>query len=99
MVVDRIYGETKQDTTWTFEANNAEKQRGLASFDAAYQISTNKKAFELIDVMPQLVIKNQAADSTLCAGSYIDTLQIKLVTVDNTVTPKFKAITVLSIRY
>lgn len=91
MVVDRIYGETKQDTTWTFEANNAEKQRGLASFDAAYQISTNKKAFELIDVMPQLVIKKQAADSTLCAGSYIDTLQIKLVTVDNTVTPKFKA--------
>ena len=91
VVVDRIYGETKQDTTWTFEANNAEKQRGLASFDAAYQISTNKKAFELIDVMPQLVIKKQAADSTLCAGSYIDTLQIKLVTVDNTVTPKFKA--------
>ena len=43
VVVDRIYGETKQDTTWTFEANNAEKQRGLASFDAAYQISTNKK--------------------------------------------------------
>ena len=41
--------------------------------------------------MPQLVIKKQAADSTLCAGSYIDTLQIKLVTVDNTVTPKFKA--------
>ena len=91
VVVDRIYGETKQDTTWIFEATNVENKCGLASFDAAYQKSTNAKAFELIDVMPQLVIKKQAADSTLWAGSYIDTMQIKLVTKDNTVTPKFVA--------
>ena len=91
VVVDRIYGETKQDTTWTFEATDADKKRGLASFDAAYRVSTNAKAFELIDVMPQLIIKKQAADSTLWAGSYIDTLQIKLVTTNDLVTPKFKA--------
>ena len=78
VVVDRIYGDTKQDTTWMFEATG--NKRGLATFDSGYKTSTNAKAFYLIDVMPLLKISKQAADSTLNAGSYTETVLLNLET-------------------
>lgn len=89
VIVDRVYGEADKDTTWTFEPNDADKKRGLAIFDAKYQ--TTSTPDDIIDFMPKVVVKPVAADNTLHAGSYNDTLQIKVVTEDKSVQPPFVA--------
>lgn len=89
VIVDRVYGEADKDTTWTFEPNDAAKQRGLASFDSKYQTTTTPD--DLIDFMPKVVVKPVAADNTLHAGSYNDTLHIKVVTEDKFIQPPFQA--------
>lgn len=89
VVVNREYGEADRDTTWTFEPNNPDKHTGLTDFDAANESTTNPADF--IDIMPEVVIKPVAADNTLHAGSYNDTLQIKVVTIDRTVQPAISA--------
>lgn len=89
VIVDRIYGEADKDTTWTFEPNDAEKKRGLASFDVKYQTTTTPD--DIIDFMPKVVVKPVAADNTLHAGSYNDTLHIKVITEDKTIQPPYVA--------
>lgn len=89
VIVDRVYGEADKDTTWTFEPNDAAKQRGLASFDSKYQTTTTPD--DIIDFMPKVVVKPVAADNTLHAGSYNDTLHIKVVTEDKFIQPPFQA--------
>ena len=89
VIVDRVYGEADKDTTWTFEPNDADKKRGLAIFDAKYQTTTTPD--DIIDFMPKVVVKPVAADNTLHAGSYNDTLHIKVVTEDKSIQPPFQA--------
>lgn len=89
VIVDRVYGEADKDTTWTFEPNDAEKKRGLASFDVKYQTTTTPD--DIIDFMPKVVVKPVAADNTLHAGTYNDTLHIKVITEDLTIEPPYKA--------
>lgn len=89
VIVDRVYGEADKDTTWTFEPNDTDKKRGLTIFDAKYQ--TTSTPDDIIDFMPKVVVKPVAADNTLHAGSYNDTLQIKVVTEDKSVQPPFVA--------
>lgn len=89
VIVDRVYGEADKDTTWTFEPNDADKKRGLASFDTKYQTTTTPDDF--IDSMPKVIVKPVAADNTLHAGSYNDTLHIKVITEDKTIQPPFLA--------
>lgn len=92
VIVDRVYGEADKDTTWTFEPNDADKKRGLAIFDAKYQTTTTPD--DIIDFMPKVVVKPVAADNTLHAGSYNDTLHIKVVTEDKSIQPPFRQRTV-----
>ncbi len=89
VVVNREYGEANRDTVWTFEPNDAAKKRGLTTFDAEYQTTTTPDEF--IDFMPKVVIKPVATDNTLHAGTYNDTLQIKVITTDQSVNPAYKA--------
>lgn len=89
VIVDRVYGEADKDTTWTFEPFDVDKKSGLTSFDAKYQ--TTASPADILDFMPKVVVKPVAADNTLHAGSYNDTLQIKVVTVDHSIEPSFQA--------
>lgn len=89
VVVNREYGEADRDTTWTFEPYKTDKKRGLTSFDAVYQTTTTPG--DIIDVMPIVVVKPVATDNTLHAGTYKDTLQIKVVTEDKKLHPHFSA--------
>ena len=89
VIVGREYGEANRDTTWTFEPYTADRKRGLTRFDAGYQTTTTPD--DIIDVMPVVVVKPVAADNTLHAGTYKDTLQIKVVTEDRSLRPPFYA--------
>ena len=89
VVVNRVYGEANRDTVWTFEPNDAAKKSGLTSFDMKYQTTATPGKF--IDFMPKVVIKQVAADNTLHAGIYTDTMQIKVLTVDKSVSPEYSA--------
>lgn len=89
VIVNRVYGEADKDTTWTFEPLDAGDKRGLTSFDAKYQ--TTGSPADILGFMPKVVVKPVAADNTLNAGSYNDTLQIKVITEDLTLEPPYKA--------